>query len=108
MSKYKSKFGPALQKEFPFLKQKSGSEIFCTLCDSKFNIANWGRAAISDHLKTGKHIKGSQTIQGNQSLDDLLIGNSTTMLLQAKELAFAYHAGKHRMSGPTADFNARL
>lgn len=109
MPKYESKFNTALRKEFPFLKLKSGSEneVSCSICSSVFKVSARGRGDIVVHVNTQKHQKAAQTFHSNRTIDQML-QNSASMDLQAKELTFAYHAGKHRMSGRTADCNSKL
>lgn len=109
MPKYQCKFNAALQNEFPFLKLKTGSksEVLCTVCSNSFAVSAHGRDDIVSHIKTVKHLKASQTVGSNQTLDKMLI-NSSSMALQAKELTFAYHTGKHRMSDRTAECNSKL
>lgn len=110
MAKYKSKFNLSMQKDYPFLKPKSGSEneLLCTLCDSTFSIAARGRAAIKDHLTTSRHTKAANIVQSNRSLDGMLSSSPAVMALQAKELTFAFHTGNHRISSCTADCNSKL
>lgn len=110
MSKIKTKFNPALQREFPFLKIAAGndSEVSCNLCNSKFSVAFRGRTSIADHIKSAKHIKSARQVQGNRSVTEFIADNPAVRVLQAQELTFAYHAGKHQMSGPTTDCTSRL
>ena len=67
ISKLKTRFTPALQPEFLFLKLTAGSknEVFCSLCISKFSVASRGRANIVDHINSAKHVKGAKQVQGN-------------------------------------------
>ena len=48
-----------MQKEFPFLKvvDKSESELLCSFCDGKFNVADGERTTINQHIKTQNHDK---------------------------------------------------
>lgn len=109
MPKYASKFNVALKKEYPFLKCKSGSEseVTCEICSSSLNISVRGRGDIAVHIKTAKYLKALETIRSNQTLDKMLV-KSASMALQAKELTFAYHSGKHQVSGRTSDCNSKL
>lgn len=110
MPKNYTKFSPALQKEYPFLKTvaASESEVFCTICDGKFSIADGGRTRIKDHTNTKKHINGLKIVKSNQTMNTFLVSDPTKMVLQGKELAFAYHTGKHRISTRTADCTSKM
>ena len=91
MPKTFSIFNISMQKEFPFLKAVTGSEsdVMCSLCNVKFNVVDGGRTRIKAHLNTLKHIKGSKSVDSNQSIKSFMIDESTHQL-QTKEL-FAYH-----------------
>lgn len=110
MPKTYSKFNPAMQSEFPFLKcvAESESEVLCKLCDSKFSVADGGRTRINAHIGTQKHIKGAKIVGSSQSMKTFLASNQSSMQLQGKELAFAYHSARHRMSARTSDCNSKL
>lgn len=101
MPKYKCKFTLALQKEFPFLKLKVGteSEVSCEICCSQIKIANSGRKDIKAHIKTAKHLKA--LVRSNRTLDSV-VTNKEPLSLPAKELTFANHAGKHWISNQTS------
>lgn len=109
MPKYDCKFNLALQKEFPFLKLKTGSEseVVCSICSSSFKVSFRGRTDAVSHINTAKHLKAAKAVGKNQTLDNMMF-NNTSMALQAKELTFAYHTAKHRMSGRTAECNSKL
>jgi hypothetical protein len=85
-----TKFNVAMQNEFKFLKTVPGSEsmVLCTLCDSKFSVADGGRTRIKDNTKTKKHIK-SLEVKRNQSISAFLAVDLLTMQLQGEELGFA-------------------
>lgn len=110
----KTSFNPSLQKEFPFLKSVPGKDfetsLLCSLCSGKINIASRGRAAITDHLRSAKHVHGSTQVKSNKSIENFLKdpNDPAVMKLQAKELAFAYHTGKHRQSMRTSACNSKL
>lgn len=110
MPKTYSKFNVSMQKEFQFLKTVTGrdSEVLCSLCDGRFSVADGGRARINDHIKSQKHIKGSKIVNSNQSISAFLADDPFTMQLHGKELAFAYHAGRHRTSTRTADCTSKM
>lgn len=100
MPKNLSKFSVAMQREYPFIKLASALDpyvVLCSLCNGKFNIGARGKSCISDHVKSAKHISGARQVQGNQSLDKFAVDKQDPdeKLLKAKELAFAYHSGKH-------------
>lgn len=113
MAKVKCTFNASLRNEYQFLKLASAGDltvVLCTLCSGKFSIASRGRASILDHLKTAKHCKSSQQVSSNKSMDSYIRDSNdpVTMKLQAIELAFAYHTGKHRQSLRTSECTARL
>lgn len=110
MPKSYSKFNVALQKEFQFLKCVAGSEseVLCTLCDSKFSVADGGRTRINAHVGAQKHIKSAKIVNSSQSIENFLGSNQSSMQLQGKELAFAYHSARHQISTRTADCNSKL
>lgn len=110
MPKNDIKFSVSNHKEFPFLKLAAGSEsdVLCTLCDGKFSVAKGGRPKILQHIETTKHIKALKTTSSNQSMTSFLASNPAQMQLSGKELALAYHAAKHQMSGKTVECNSAL
>jgi hypothetical protein len=110
MPKNYTKFNVSMKKEFQFLKPVPGSEfeVLCTLCDAKFSVADGGRTRIKQHMETKKHITGSRIITNNQSMTSFLADDPERILLQGKELAFAYHTGRHRISNRSADCNAKM
>lgn len=110
MPKTFSKFNSTMKNEFPFLKPVAGSEseVLCTFCDGKFSVADGGRTRIKAHINTQKHIKSSKIVSSNQAMADFLAIDTAKMQLQGKELAFAYHAGRHRSSKRTADCNSKM
>lgn len=99
-----------MQNEFPFLKAVQGSDsvVLCSLCDGKFSVADSGRKQINQHLNTQKHIKGAKTVEVNKPITSFLQSQPAKMELERKELTFAFHFGKHRMSKRTADCTSKL
>lgn len=55
MPKRKCTFNDELQKRFPIFKKWKDWEVFCTICDSKFSVANKGVTDINEHIATLKH-----------------------------------------------------
>ena len=106
MPKNITKFGISLQNQYLFLKSVDGSEseVFCSLCKGRFSVAKGGITRITDHLK---HNVGTKTVENNQPIISIL-ANDSAQQLQGKELAFAFHSGKHGISSRTADCNSKL
>jgi hypothetical protein len=110
MPKYQTKFIPAMQAEFQFLKPVSGSEskVLCALCNAKIDISVGGRLYITKHVETQKHIKASMTLKSNQRMTSFLSNDPAVDLLRGKELTLAYHSAKHKISTRTTDCNSKL
>lgn len=112
MPKYKTKFNPALAKEFPFLKLQAESEheVACTICDARFSVATSGKRDIQKHIDSAKHLKGLQKVRHTPSMTSFLTSNDDTaqLKLQAQELTFAFHTGKHQISGRVAACTSKL
>jgi hypothetical protein len=91
MPKPYTKFNVAMQNEFKFLKTVPGSEsmVLCTLCDSKFSVADGEITHIKDHTDTKKHIKSLEVVKSNQSINAFLAVDPLKMQIQGEELAFA-------------------
>lgn len=110
MPSNKSKFTPALKQRYDFLTvmRDSESRVFCSLCSRDFSIANGGKADIEKHIKSYTHEKAKGIVSRNQSMDSFLSSDPVVMQLNAKELVFAYHTGRHNLSGPTAACTSSL
>lgn len=110
MPKLSSTFNIALQKEFSYIKAVSGSDsdVQCALCDGKFSVANGGRACINQHISSQKHAKSLKTLETNKSMTSFFSTDKSLMEQQGKELTFAYHSAKHRISTRTADCTSKL
>lgn len=105
-----SKFNRALQQVFPFVAPVTGSEtdVFCKICDCKISVSDGARTCIEKHIKRQKHFKAAATVNSNRSIVEFVADNPAVMQLKGKELAYAFHAGKHRMSRRTADCSSKL
>ena len=110
MPKKTTKFNATMQNEFPFLKAVHGtdSDVMCSLCDGRFSVADSGRKQINQHINTQKHIKGAKTVDVNKSITSFLQSQPASMELQSKELTYAFHYGKHRISKRGADCTSKL
>jgi hypothetical protein len=115
MPLYKSKFTSALKTEFPFLKtsEKSEFEVFCTICSSAFSIANGGKSKVLQHLNSVRHVNGNKSSTSSKKIEGFFhnINHITTpsqYKTSAKELTFAFHTAKHRLSLRAADCTSKL
>lgn len=112
MPRSKTSFNVSLQRDFPYLKVVTNdpSSVFCSICNRKVSIAHGGRSDINQHLNTKKHCKAARIVGANKPIDTMLTSKETpaALALQAKELAFAYHHTKHRISGPTVACTSKM
>ena len=74
MRKSFSSFNLSMQQEFQFLKLVSGSEsdVQCIICDGKFSVKNGGRARITEHCETKKHIEKSKVLKTVRPINSFL------------------------------------
>lgn len=115
MPRQKTKFGPALKNKFPFLNLQAGSasDVLCTICHGRFSVGSGGSRDIGVHVNSKAHILGLEKIKNTPSIATFLSNNNNNddpavMKLSAKELTFAFHTGKHQISGRTAACTSRL
>lgn len=99
-------FTAKLKSDFPFLVdvRDDPHSAFCTFCNKKISISNGGRSDINQHDSSLKHRKAAETVATSRPINQLLIDTQSpaVMVLQAQEVTFAYHYGRHRMSGRTS------
>lgn len=110
--KQRTVFNASLQKDFKFLKavQNDPHSVLCKICNSSFSIGNGGRSDIKAHERTGKHAKNAKAVSNARPISSLLVDQQTPALmqLQTQEITFAFHTGKHRLSGSTATCTSNL
>lgn len=115
MPKFKSKFKENWKKEFPFISVVEGDDhkVLCSICASTFSISSGGLNSIRDHVKSARHKSGQSKLVVNHKIDDFFpdytkLPTSQEFAITAKELAFAFHSGKHRSSVRTSECTSSL
>lgn len=115
MPKVKSKFNDGWKKEFPYITSVKDDEnkVSCKICATTFIVASGGRTSIRDHAESARYKQGQRKLLVNCKIDDFYtdqnkIPSSNDLAVTAKELAFAYHSGKHRSSLRTSECTSSL
>jgi hypothetical protein len=108
-------FSDKLQKEFTFIKKlktsdQDTSEVVCTICLSKFSIANGGRSKITQHVDTVVHKQALRLRSQNRNISSLCgaIVNDGDLEIAAKEAVFSYHIIQHDQSFRSMDCTSKL
>lgn len=105
-------FNDDLQKEFKFLKRESLSEaskLRCDICGARFSIAHGGRADITQHMHTKKHMDAAKSKCATPSVSEFFVKQSCESdKVHASEGLFAYHSVIHGHSFRSADCTAKL
>lgn len=111
-SRRRNKFTAELEKEFPmFIKSQLEGEIECLTCgNSKINIANKGRSAITQHIDSEKHKKNIRSVSKSVPLPQVfpLKNSKESDRISAVEATLAYHTVYHHFSYNSADCSNRL
>uniref|UniRef100_A0A8C2HJN4 HAT C-terminal dimerisation domain-containing protein n=1 Tax=Cyprinus carpio TaxID=7962 RepID=A0A8C2HJN4_CYPCA len=105
-------FNDDLQKEFKFLKRESLSEaskLRCDICGARFSIAHGGRADITQHMHTKKHMDAAKSKCATPSVSEFFVKQSCESdKVHASEGLFAYHSVIHGHSFRSADCTAKF
>lgn len=108
----KNKFSAELEKEFPmFIKSKLEGDIECLTCGNAIiNIANKGRSAITQHIKSEKHQKNIRSVSKSVPLPQTfpLKDSQESYLISAVEATLAFHTVYHHFSFKSTDCSNRL
>lgn len=112
MPQYKTKFRGTLSKAFPHLQLVTGSEtdVVCSICGGGFSVGDGGKRSAKKHDDSAKHQKWLNQTKNTPSMSSFLASNDdkAVMKLQAKELTFAFHTGKHQIAGRVAACTSSL
>lgn len=102
-------FNDDLAKKFPIIvkvKDKTSSDVKCTMCNSEFNIANGGKSEIERHLTSVKHVRAQQAKSFAQPMTSFLARVDYTAA--AQEGTWAYHVIKANNSFLSTDCTTTL
>ena len=109
-SKRKCSFQESWKAKFPFLKNLTSGQVYCTLCSSQFCVLNSGISDVNNHIKTKKHISSAIAKSNSCGLEKFIRTEPSNEeeIIAAKEAVFAFHAVNHDHSFRSMDCTTEL
>lgn len=109
MSRRNCVFNAELARKFPFIQSvpnKTRSDVFCTVCNSEFDISNSGRTDVNKHIESKKHFLALQAKSMSQPITNF--AKPIDYKNASHEGVWAYHVIKANNSFRSTDCTSKL
>lgn len=101
-------FNDELKRKYPFLRNtKSESDVYCSVCNSDFSIANAGKSDIERHIQKDKHVKANNASANSRSVS-VYYSSKIDYKVSRYEGVWTYHNIKSNQSCNSSECASKI